>query len=109
MLSPSGTCGKLFKSRAHTVKHLLNKHAKELAAGDARRLLYVCRPLTQADYFNQYLADPMRVAPSGAEPAERPPRAPRETPRRVAEPVAPPAHYRDLDAGATQEPLELSY
>ncbi|WFD48523.1 hypothetical protein GLX27_003193 [Malassezia furfur] len=108
MLSPSGACAKLFKTRAHVLKHLRTKHAAALTDAGAGRFVYVRDPLTQAAYWHRYLADPGRVMPPAHEPAERV--APSE--RRgtdVAPPVAPPTHYRDLDAGTAGAPLELPY
>lgn len=61
-------------------------------------------PLTQADYFNRYLADPMRTAPTAHGAPEMRVRAPPPP-----EPPSEPVGYRDLDAGGAQEPLELQY
>lgn len=68
--------------------------------------------VTQADYFNAYLADPLRPMPQAAPVPVRPARgarigrAPPAQKRVQTDPTEP---YRDLDAGAAQAPLELPY
>lgn len=108
MLSPSGACGKLFKTRAHVLKHLRTKHAAALSDAGAGRFVYVRALLTQAAYWHRYLADPGRVMPPAHEPIDRAALSERRS-MDVAPPMAPPSHYRDLDAGAGGAPVELPY
>lgn len=113
-------CGKLFRSRKHTQKHIRNKHPYVYDARGGDRLVF-------GAYFNAYLQDPMRIAPTSSvrDVAIQPRRESREMSdmrcareepepsvqfRRMTRRAFPSqrANYQDYD-GAAQAPLELPY
>lgn len=101
-------CGKLFKAHGFVRKHIRRRHwdLLEKRGGDTYAF---------AAYFNSYLCDPMRMAPSWKKDETvstqlRPPlaRAARDAIHRVATSSPPRHRYQDLD-GAAPDTMELSY
>lgn len=96
-----GVCGKLFKAHGFVRKHIRRRHLDllEERGGDTYAF---------AAYFNSYLCDPMRWAPSWRKSEVGMSRPAREAPSRAANRTPPRQSYQDLD-GAQPDTMDLSY